>query len=127
MNTAAIAKIVAQAVSDGERGIGSMKCYAQDAVMTSIAVLSNGDMRWALKALETIVTSLPIGSEIKVDDVEKFSGERALRYDADEDEHYDTISAYIKSMRGCDPDAAIYWLTKMLGAAKIPGLLQAVW
>jgi putative ATPase len=120
VNTAVIAKILAQALSDGERGIGSMKCYAQDAVMTSIAVLSNGDMRRALNALETIVISLPIGPEIKVDDVEKFSGERALRYDADEDEHYDTISAYIKSMRGCDPDAAIFWLTKMLDSGEDP-------
>jgi putative ATPase len=120
VNTAAIAKILAQVLSDGERGIGSMKCYAQRAVMTSIAVLSNGDMRWALNALETIVISLPIGSEIKVDDIEKFSGERALRYDADEDEHYDIISAYIKSMRGCDPDAAIFWLTKIFDSGEDP-------
>jgi putative ATPase len=52
--------------------------------------------------------------------VENFSMERALRYDADEDEHYDTISAYIKSMRGCDPDAALFWMTKMLDGGEDP-------
>jgi putative ATPase len=120
VNVAAISKVLQQALADEERGIGSMKCHGKDDVITSIAVLANGDMRWALNALETIVASLPIGSEIKADDVENFSVERALRYDADEDEHYDTISAYIKSMRGCDPDAAIFWLTKMLDSGEDP-------
>ncbi|MDR2628639.1 MAG: replication-associated recombination protein A, partial [Puniceicoccales bacterium] len=120
VNVGAISKVLQQALADEERGIGSMKCHGKDDVITGIAVLANGDMRWALNALETIVSSLPIGSEIKADDVEKFSIERALRYDADEDEHYDTISAYIKSMRGCDPDAAIFWLTKMLDSGEDP-------
>jgi putative ATPase len=97
-----------------------MEYGANDDVIASIAVLSNGDLRWALNALETIAMGLPVGSKIRGEDVENFSAERLLRYDADEDEHYDTISAYIKSMRGCDPDAAIFWLAKMLNGGEDP-------
>jgi putative ATPase len=82
--------------------------------MISIAVLSNGHTRWALNALETIMTSLPIGSETKVDDFDKFSDERTLRYNAGQDENYDIVSAHIKSICGCDSDMGIFWLTKML-------------
>jgi putative ATPase len=116
----AIAKILQQALHDVERGIGAMRYQADDSVIAGIAVMANGDLRWALNALETIVMSLPVGSEIKHEHVQCFSEERLLRYDADEDEHYDTISAYIKSMRGCDPDAAIFWLTKMLDSGEDP-------
>ncbi|MDR1414021.1 MAG: replication-associated recombination protein A [Puniceicoccales bacterium] len=116
----AIARILERALEDGECGLGSMKCHAEREVLASIAIMANGDLRWALNALETIVAGLPAGSQIVGENVESFSTERALRYDADEDEHYDTISAYIKSMRGCDPDAAIFWLTKMLDGGEDP-------
>ncbi|MDR1433448.1 MAG: replication-associated recombination protein A [Puniceicoccales bacterium] len=116
----AIAAILGLALGDCERGLGSAKCHCKREVIASIATMANGDLRWALNALETIVASLPMGSEITADAVENFSIERALRYDADEDEHYDTISAYIKSMRGCDPDAAIFWLNKMLDGGEDP-------
>ncbi|MDR1595407.1 MAG: replication-associated recombination protein A [Puniceicoccales bacterium] len=120
VNADAISEILKRALSDDTRGVGSMKCHAVDGVIGSIAAMANGDLRWALSALETIVMSLPVGSEITAGDVENFSAERELRYDADEDEHYDTVSAYIKSMRGCDPDAAIFWLTKMLDGDEDP-------
>jgi putative ATPase len=70
-----------------------------------------------------IAGRLPIGSQITVDDVENSSIERALRYDIDEGEHYDTISAYIKSMRRCDPGAAVFWHTKMLDSEEDPRLI----
>lgn len=60
------------------------------------------------------------GTELGPEDVEVFAKERRVRYDADEDEHYDTISAFIKSVRGCDPDAAMYWLAKMLVGGEDP-------
>lgn len=116
----AIADILELALGDCERGLGAARCHGKRDVVFAIATMANGDLRWALNALETIVASLPTGSEIAVEDVENFSMERALRYDADEDEHYDTISAYIKSMRGCDPDAAIFWLNKMLEGGEDP-------
>lgn len=120
IHTNAIIKILMTALNDQSRGIGNMHYNANDGVLRSIANMSNGDLRWALNALETIATSLPLGSKITHDDVEHFSGERLLRYDTNEDEHYNTISAYIKSMRGCDPDAAIYWLTKMIDSGEDP-------
>ncbi|MDR2738184.1 MAG: replication-associated recombination protein A [Puniceicoccales bacterium] len=120
IETDAISAILRLALSDCERGIGALECRASDEIISGIALMANGDMRWAMNALETIAVSLPAGSEITAEVVENFSAERALRYDADEDEHYDTISAYIKSMRGCDPDAAIFWLVKMLDGGEDP-------
>jgi putative ATPase len=64
--------------------------------------------------------SLPRNSEVTAQELEIFARERRIRYDADEDEHYDTISAFIKSMRGGDPDAAMYWLAKMLAGGEDP-------
>jgi len=66
------------------------------------------------------VLGLPEGAEISAADLEVFARERRIRYDADEDEHHDTISAFIKSCRGCDPDAAMYWLAKMLVGGEDP-------
>ncbi len=120
ISTDAIVDILTTALTDTFRGIGNMHYNAYDGVLRSIANMSNGDLRWALNALETISTCLPLGSTITQDDVNHFSTERLLRYDANEDEHYNTISAYIKSMRGCDPDAAIYWLTKMIDSGEDP-------
>lgn len=120
ISTDDIVKILTIALTDTSRGIGNSHYHADDDVLQSIANMSNGDLRWALNALETIATSLPLGSKITKDDVQHFSAERLLRYDANEDEHYNTISAYIKSMRGCDPDAAIYWLTKMIDSGEDP-------
>jgi putative ATPase len=83
-------------------------------------VLCDGDLRRALNSLEVIVLSLPEKSVITATELEAFARERRIRYDADEDEHYDTISAFIKSCRGSDPDAAMYWLAKMLAGGEDP-------
>jgi len=74
----------------------------------------------ALNALEVIVMGLPEGAAVTAAEIEVFARERRIRYDADEDEHYDTISAFIKSCRGGDPDAAMYWLAKMLAGGEDP-------
>ena len=71
-------------------------------------------------ALEVLVLGLPERAPLTAADLEVFARERRIRYDADEDEHYDTISAYIKSCRGSDPDAAMYWLAKMLAGGEDP-------
>jgi putative ATPase len=83
-------------------------------------VLCDGDLRRALNAIEVIVLGLPESSSITAAEIEVFARERRIRYDADEDEHYDTISAFIKSCRGSDPDAAMYWLAKMLAGGEDP-------
>lgn len=109
-----------RAFYDKERGLGNTRCHADESVFQALAKLSDGDLRRALNALETLVLSHPIGSEIQAEDVAIFARERQIRYDANEDEHYDTASAFIKSMRGSDPDASLYWLAKMLAGGEDP-------
>ena len=88
--------------------------------MADLAVLCDGDLRRALNALEVLVLGLAEGAPITAAELEVCARERRIRYDADEDEHYDTISAFIKSCRGSDPDAAMYWLAKMLAGGEDP-------
>ena len=116
----AIAGVMAAALTDKERGLGSRKCSADEKVLVDLAMLCDGDLRRALNALEVIVFSLEESSSITTAEIEVFARERRIRYDADEDEHYDTISAFIKSCRGSDPDAAMYWLAKMLVGGEDP-------
>jgi len=116
----AVVTLMSRALEDGERGLGTYKCVAEETVLRSLARLCDGDMRRALNALETIVLSQAMGTRITAEALHVFAQERRIRYDADEDEHYDTISAFIKSVRGCDPDAALYWLAKMLEGGEDP-------
>jgi putative ATPase len=112
-----------RALEDEERGLGRLRCSADDSVLEDLARLCDGDLRRALNALEVVVMSVPEGTVIDADHLRAFAAERQIRYDADEDEHYDTISAFIKSMRGSDPDAALYWLAKMLAGGEDPRFL----
>jgi len=118
--TTAIASVLGHALADAERGLGSRGHTAEDKVLHDLAVLCDGDLRRALNALEVIALSLPEQAPIGEKELEVFARERRIRYDADEDEHYDTISAFIKSCRGSDPDAAMYWLAKMLAGGEDP-------
>ena len=118
--TPTIARVLQQALADPQRGLGARRVTAPDKLLADLAVLSDGDLRRALNSLEVIVLGLPEGGAITETDLEVFARERRIRYDADEDEHYDTISALIKSCRGSDPDAAMYWLAKMLAGGEDP-------
>jgi putative ATPase len=120
LSTAEMAGVLRRALTDQERGLGARGHAAKDEVLISLAVLSDGDLRRALNALEVIALSLPERAPITETELELFARERRIRYDADEDEHYDTISAFIKSCRGGDPDAAMYWLAKMLAGGEDP-------
>jgi putative ATPase len=115
-----VAGVLQRALLDRERGLGSRGVTADEKILSDLAVLCDGDLRRALNALEVIVLGLPEGATITAADIEVFARERRIRYDADEDEHYDTISAFIKSCRGSDPDAAMYWLAKMLAGGEDP-------
>lgn len=115
-----IAKVLRRALENTERGLGNFNCRASDAVLLGIASICDGDLRRALNALETMVLAAGGNSDLSEDDIKVFAKERRVRYDADEDEHYNTISAFIKSVRGCDPDAAMYWLAKMLAGGEDP-------
>ncbi len=115
-----IASLLRIALDDEERGLGGRGHEADEKTLLDLAKLCDGDLRRALNALEVIALGLEQNQKISSDTIAVFASERQIRYDADEDEHYNTISAFIKSMRGGDPDAALYWLTKMLAGGEDP-------
>ncbi|MHB1485436.1 MAG: replication-associated recombination protein A [Saccharofermentanales bacterium] len=113
-----ILRILKQAINDTERGFGNMNLKFNDNVLEYISNLSNGDARIALNGLElAVVTTLPNedGSvEITKDIIEDCMQKRSIAFDSTGESHYDTISAFIKSMRGSDPDAAIFYLARAI-------------
>lgn len=116
----ATVRVLDRALRDEARGLGHSRCGVEPGVLETLARIADGDLRRALNALETLVLSQPIGTTLTGESVEAFAKERHIRYDANEDEHYDTASAFIKSIRGGDPDAAIYWLAKQLIGGEDP-------
>ena len=116
--------IVHRAVEDDERGLGKAKPSLSDGAMEALVTLSNGDVRIALNALEmaTLATEASESGvrNVTVETVEDAMQKRSFLYDKSGDQHYDTISALIKSVRGSDPDAAVYWMTRMLEAGEDP-------
>jgi putative ATPase len=120
LSTEAVAGVLALALADTERGLGGLGVTASPQVLSELAVFCDGDLRRALNGLEVIALGKGAPAAITAEDLALFARERRIRYDADEDEHYDTISAFIKSCRGSDPDAAMYWLAKMLVGGEDP-------
>lgn len=119
-----ISAILDRAVADAERGLGAMNVELTPEARAHIINLANGDARAALNALEAAALAARPGPEgrrtITLELVEDAAQRRALKYDKEGDTHYDVISAYIKSLRGGDPDAALYWLARMLAAGEDP-------
>ncbi len=119
-----VSAILKNALSDKERGLGKMPVEIDDAALLHLAKISEGDARRALTALEVGALTTPAGKDGKIRFTLKAAEEsiqkKAVIYDKDEDGHYDTISAFIKSMRGSDPDAVLYWLAKMIYAGEDP-------
>ncbi len=116
----AVVKVLKCALSDDKCGLGISRCTADEEVFQAVARFSGGDLRRALNTLDALVLSQPNGSHIDAGAVEAFAKEHRIRYDRNEDEHYDHASAMIKSIRGSDPDAAIYWAFKMLEGGENP-------
>ncbi len=123
ITTEAVVGVLRTAMHEVQRGLGGHRCTAEEAVFRAVAEFSGGDLRRSLNALETLVLSQPIGGHLNEAAVEVFARERHIRYDRDEDEHYDHASAMIKSIRGSDPDAALYWTFKMLEGGEDPRFL----
>jgi putative ATPase len=115
-----VAEALNRALKDSDRGLGHRTVEADESLLLSLAKLCDGDLRRALNALEVLVESVKEGHIISKGDLETFASERQIRYDANEDEHYNTASALIKSIRGGDPDAALYWMAKMLAGGEDP-------
>jgi putative ATPase len=124
LDAADIRQLLLRALGDERRGLGSLHATATDEAIAHIAEKCDGDARKALAALEVAVLSQS-GDVIEVDlDVAAESiQQKVIRYDAKGDEHYDVASALIKSIRGSDPDAAIYWLARALEAGEDPRFL----
>ncbi len=116
--------ILNRALKDKDRGLGNLKIKADYQALLFLAKTCEGDARRALNALEVgvLTTQAQENGVIKFDvnAAEESIQKKAVVYDRDEDAHYDTASAFIKSMRGSDPDAAVYWMAKMLYAGEDP-------
>ncbi|HTD66252.1 MAG TPA: replication-associated recombination protein A [Candidatus Limnocylindria bacterium] len=116
--------LLRRALSDSERGLGHLKIRADDTAVEHLARISDGDARKALNSLEIAALTTAPGEDgvihITLHIAEQSIQKTAIVYDGDGDAHYDTISAFIKSMRGSDPDAALYWLAKMIHAGEDP-------
>lgn len=116
--------LLRRALADAERGLGGRNCRVTDEALAFLAEVSDGDARRALSALEIGVLSLTAESPIlDVAVAQESIQKKAIQYDAAGDAHYDAASALIKSMRGSDPDAAVYWLARMLEAGEEPRFL----
>ncbi len=113
-----ISVLIKRAVYDKERGMGSFNAEISDEAVSFLADMAEGDARKALNAVELGILSTPRNEDgkiyIDIDVAQECIQRRAIRYDKNGDNHYDVISAFIKSMRGSDPDAAVYYLAKML-------------
>ncbi|MDO5294024.1 MAG: replication-associated recombination protein A [bacterium] len=118
-----IKKLLMRAITDKEKGLGIYKATITEEALDFLADISNGDARNALNAIELGVLTTPPSDEdglihITIDVASECIQRRNIRYDKTGDNHYDTISAFIKSMRGSDPDAAVYYLARMLYAGE---------
>lgn len=116
--------LLQRAVREEERGLGHLKINADEAALRHLATMADGDARKCLNALEIAALTTNPGADgvihIDLATAEQSIQKKAIVYDGDGDAHYDTISAFIKSMRGSDPDAALYWLAKMIHAGEDP-------
>ncbi len=118
-----VKELIVRAVSDEKKGMGSYHAVIEDEAADFLADISGGDARAALNAVELGILTTERDSEdglihITLEVAQECIQKRAVRYDKDGDNHYDTISAFIKSMRGSDPDAAVYYLARMLYAGE---------
>ncbi|PYM16200.1 MAG: AAA family ATPase [Verrucomicrobia bacterium] len=117
-------RLLKRALADSQRGLGHLKIQADEPALRHLAKVSDGDARKALNSLEiAALTTAPANDgliHIDLGVAEQCIQKKAVVYDGDGDAHYDTISAFIKSMRGSDPDATLYWLAKMIHAGEDP-------
>jgi putative ATPase len=119
-----IKKVIQQALNDSERGYGKHPIVMEENAIDHLVSISNGDARTALNAVELAVLTTKPDKEgtivVTLEIAEESIQQRVLQYDKKGDNHYDTVSAFIKSIRGSDPDAALYWLAKMIYAGEDP-------
>lgn len=116
--------ILQRALTDTERGLGQYHYTADLAVLSAIGDIAGGDARMALNLLEQASSLLPAGSTLTKEDLAKVAGERVSLYDKKGDYHYDIVSAFIKSMRGSDPNAALHYMARMIEGGEKPSFIS---
>ena len=128
LSEASLLSLLQRALSLSERGLGHLQLRADEEALRHLAKLADGDARKALNALEIAALTTPADPDgmihIDLNAAEQSIQRKAVVYDGDGDAHYDTISAFIKSMRGSDPDAVMYWLAKMIHAGEEPRFIS---
>ena len=119
----AIGQILRRAITDEEVGLGKRHLQVTDEVLEDVGIFVNGDGRMALNILEQAAAMVPDEGAITIDVLEKVVGRRIYTYDKKGDSHYDTISAFIKSMRGSDVQATVHYLARMIEAGEDPNFI----
>ena len=119
----AIGKLLRRALEDSDRGLGAKGVTADQEVLLTIGAFVNGDARMGLNILEQAVAMVKSGEALTQDALEKVLGRRVYSYDKKGDNHYDTISAFIKSMRGSDVNATLHYLARMIEAGEDPNFI----
>ena len=119
----AIGQILRRAITDEEVGLGKRRLQVTDEVLEDVGIFVNGDGRMALNILEQAASMVPDEGTISIEVLEKVVGRRIYTYDKKGDSHYDTISAFIKSMRGSDVQATVHYLARMIEAGEDPNFI----
>ena len=119
----AIGQILRRAITDEEVGLGKRRLQVTDEVLEDVGIFVNGDGRMALNILEQAAAMVPDEGTISIEVLEKVVGRRIYTYDKKGDSHYDTISAFIKSMRGSDVQATMHYLARMIEAGEDPNFI----
>lgn len=119
----AIGQILRRAITDDEVGLGKRHLHVTDEVLEDVGIFVNGDGRMALNILEQAAAMVPDEGTITIEVLEKVVGRRIYTYDKKGDSHYDTISAFIKSMRGSDVQATMHYLARMIEAGEDPNFI----
>jgi len=120
LTEADLRRVAEFALSNDERGYGRRDVRVDDDALDHLVSTANGDARSLLNALELAAETTPEGESVTLEVAEESIQKRAVLYDKEGDAHYDTISAFIKSLRGSDPDASMYWMGRMLYAGEDP-------
>ncbi len=119
----AIGQILRRAITDEEVGLGKRRLQVTDEVLEDVGIFVNGDGRMALNILEQAAAMVPDEGTISIEVLEKVVGRRIYTYDKKGDSHYDTISAFIKSMRGSDVQATVHYLARMIEVGEDPNFI----
>lgn len=123
LETEQVALVLRRALEDDERGLGPLRVRADDDALAAIARSAGGDARRALTILEAAAAHVGMGGSIDLEAAQGAVQHRVARYDRTGEEHYDLLSAYHKSLRGSDPDGALYWMARMLESGEDPLIL----